>query len=198
MITPINAFDLGGRAVQFTPSGTSYTVTSTSAAFDTNLGTKLDLTVAPAFNSTIAEPGDDAYILQDLGFSFSLYGASFSQAAVSSNGFLTFQPGGVSQGAFNAASIDSIESLADLQRSVPRIAPYWHDLDGQLGARRIQGLLNLSNILIYPDLPTTRIPFVGANHGLSIMGQEQGHRWMSYIRYPGADSLLLLGRDDAH
>jgi uncharacterized protein (TIGR03437 family) len=373
LVTPVNPFDLNGRAVQFTPSGSSYTISSSAATFDTNLGTKLNLTVAPAVNpKEDTEPGDDAYILQDLGFSFSLYGASFSQVAVSSNGFLTFRPAGVSQAAFDAASVDSGESLASLQRSVPRIAPYWHDLDaragqtqgdngiyirrdndrilvtwnnirdfpndpsqdrgvhrfqvtlasdgritftyasveltstalagispglstttpslidlssppggaisapiaeffstnttvdvvsviqafyathpnrdvydflylitdfnfslggddvfafylpirndvrgigrsrpdssevfdldpgGVLGGRRIQGLLNLSNIQIYPDLPTTRMPFVAGNHALSVMGQEQGHRWMSFIRYPGADPVALLGRDNAH
>jgi uncharacterized protein (TIGR03437 family) len=39
---------------------------------------------------------------------------------------------------------------------------------------------------------------VGANHALSVMGQEQGHRWMSFTTYPGADPLVLLGRDDSH
>jgi uncharacterized protein (TIGR03437 family) len=29
------------------------------------------------------------------------------------------------------------------------------------------------------------------------MGQEQGHRWLSYISFPG-NQTLLLGRDDAH
>ncbi len=126
---PVNPFDLGGRAVLFTPAGSSYVVTSFSAPFDTSLGTKLDLTVAPAFNPTTGEAGDDAYLLQDLGFNFSLYGASYAQIAVSSNGFLTFRPANVTDAVFNGASIDSGESLADLQTSLPRIAPYWHDLD---------------------------------------------------------------------
>src|SRR5262249_21432400 len=42
---------------------------------------------------------------------------------------------------------------------------------------------------------TTR--FLGANHALSIIAQEQGHRWLSYVKYPGADN-FLLGRDNAH
>ena len=128
---PVNPFDLGGRAVLFSPTGASYVVTSFSAPFDTNLGTKLDLTVAPAFNPTTGEAGDDAYLLQDLGFNFSLYGASYAQMAVSSNGFLTFRPANTTDTIFNAASIDSGESLADLQTSLPRIAPYWHDLDAR-------------------------------------------------------------------
>jgi uncharacterized protein (TIGR03437 family) len=363
---PTNPFDLNGRAVQFTLAGSSYTITTASAGFDANFGTKLDLTTAPAVNPiSFAEPGDDAYITQDLGFSFSFFGATFTNVAISSNGNLTFRPANVSQRAFDLGAASSIASLAEFQQGLPRIAPYWHDLDaragqtqgangvyfrrdsdrvmvtwnnirdfpndpavdlgvhrfqvtlfnngrivftydtaqltsqalagvtpglsqtapslvnlnapppsafgapvgeffatetiidfigltqafyaahpgrdvydflylmtdfdidlgdafafylsirndargtgqdvfdfdpsGVLGARRIQGILNLSNIAgDYPALPTTRIPFVvGANHALSVMGQEQGHRWMSYTRYPGND-LLLLGRDDAH
>jgi uncharacterized protein (TIGR03437 family) len=366
IVTSQNFFDLNGRAVQFTPAGSGYTVTSFVAAFDTNLGTKLDLTTAPAVNpkqNPTPEPGDDAYILQDLGFSFSFYGTSFSNVAVSSNGFLTFRPNGVSQQVFDLDSVESGEGLSILQTGLPRIAPYWHDLDARqnstqgnngifirrdsdrvvvtwnnirdfpndpavdngvhrfqvtlfqngnilftydsaqltsralaglspgnasslpslvdlsnppsgaitapiaeffstsvmvdtigavqafytthpgrdvydfvylitdfdfslgdafafylplrndatgigqavgqssaaqgISSQRIQGILNLSNLNAdYPDFPTTR--FLVANHALSIMGQEQGHRWLSYIDYPGAVPNLLLGRDDAH
>jgi len=365
VITPVNLFDLNGRAVLFTPAGVGYTISNPAAAFDSNLGTKLDLTVAPAVNPKAdAEPGDDAYILQSLGFDFNFYGTSYGSVAVSSNGFLTFRPAGASDAFFNNDSVDSGESLSDLQANLPRIAAYWHDLDvrsasaqgnngiffrrdsdrvlvtwnnvpdfpnspsipvgvhrfqltlfsdgrilftyataqltqtalagispgnstqfpsladldnppastfsgpvaeffstnvmvdvlgtvrafyathpnrdvydfiylvtdfnftlggnafafyspvrnptggigqsafdrdpdAKLGGRQIQGILNLSNITEqYPDLPTTR--FLGANHALSIMGQEQGHRWLAYVQYPGADPKLLLGRQDAH
>lgn len=364
--TPANLFDLTGRQVQFTPSGGGYTVATSNGGFDTNFGTKLNLTVAPAVNpktNPAPDPGDDAYIAQDLGFSFSFYGASFTNVAVSSNGFLAFRPASVSQATFDLEAVDSGESLAKFQTSVPRIAPYWHDLDasaavtqgsagiyirkdadrvvvtwnnirdfpndpttdngihrfqvtlfsngrivfaydqaqltslalagisgggtapvptlvnlnsppanaittpiaeffstssklddiaaiqafyathpnrdvydfiylitdfafdlgdafafylplrndasgigqpvGQssealnINSQKIQGLLNLSNISQqYPASPVTR--FLGANHALSIMGQEQGHRWLSYISYPGSNPILLLGRDDAH
>lgn len=360
-------FDLNARTVQFTPSGAGYTISSSAAAFDNNLGTKLDLTTGAAVNPKAgAEPGDDAYLSQDLGFSFSFFGNNFSTVAISSNGNLAFRPAGIPQQDFNLAAVSSIASLAEFQGGLPRIAPYWHDLDarasatqgangiylrrdsdrvvitwnnirdfpndpavdrglhrfqatlfntgrivltydfaqltsqtlagispgqtqtlptlvdlsnppnttlgnplgeffstsirvdylgaiqafyathpnrdvydfvyfmtdfdfdlgggafafylpirndisgigqdvgdndptGALGSRKIQGVLNLSNIAsrggVYPDLPTTR--FLGANHALSIMGQEQGHRWLSYLNFPG-NNLLLLGRDDAH
>lgn len=368
LVTPQNLFDLNGRSVQFTPAGSGYTITSFAAPFDTNLGTKLDLTVAPAVNPKIpaipeVEPGDDAYITQDLGFSFNFYGVAYTSIAISSNGNLTFRPGGVSNVVFDNDTVNSGESLSDLQQGLPRIAPYWHDLDarasktqgnngvfirresdrvlvtwnnipdfpnnpgvdtgshrfqvtlfkdgriiftyelvqltstalvglspgsssqlptlldlsdpasgvisgplaelfststrvdlfatvrvfyathpnrdlydfiylltdfnfnlgggfayylrlrnnvaglgqpvfdgdpnGVLGSQRLQGILNLNNIdQAYPELPTTR--FLGANHALSIMGQEQGHRWLADIKYPGADPKLLLGRDDTH
>src|SRR5262249_7811630 len=66
----------------------------------------------------------------------------------------------------------------------------------EITSQRIQGILNLSNITeSYPDSPVTR--FLGSNHALSVMGQEQGHRWLAYIGYPGINT-LLLGRDNAH
>jgi uncharacterized protein (TIGR03437 family) len=376
LITPPTPFDLNGSAVQFTPSGAGYTISSASATYDTNLGTKLNLRTSPAVNpKPQADPGDDAYLIQDLGFSFSFYGTSYSSVAISSNGNLTFRPAGVSQGDFDQSAVSSVESLAEFQGGLPRIAPYWHDLDASatatlgtngvylrrdndrvviswnnirdfpndadvdrgihrfqvtlfnngniaftygsvqltstalvgisgglssttpslvdlssppansitapiaqvfstltrvdeigtlqafyaahpgsdvydfvyvmtdfdfdlgdafafyepirnsvqgigdpsgigspvfdsdpggafLGSQKVQGLLDLSNINtatgLYPESPTRRITTAsGANHALSIMGQEQGHRWMSYLDYPG-NATLLLGRDDAH
>jgi uncharacterized protein (TIGR03437 family) len=376
IITPTTPFDLNGQAVQFTPSGVGYTISTASAAYDTNLGTKLNLRTSPAVNpKPEAEVGDDAYLIQDLGFNFSFFGGSYSSVAVSSNGNLTFRPAGVSQSDFDDSTVQSGETLADFQAGLPRIAPYWHDLDatasatsgtngiylrrdsdrvviswnnirdfpndaavdrgthrfqvtlfnngriaftyatvqlttkalvgisaglssptptlvdfssppansistpiaqvfstqtrvdeigavqafyathpgrdvydfvyvmtdfdfdlgdafafyqpirnnvqgigdpsgiGQpvfdsdpggeiLGGQKIQGILDLSNINTlsgpYPESPTERLTAAsGANHALSVMGQEQGHRWLSYVTYPG-NNALLLGRDDAH
>lgn len=363
--TPANFFDLTGRQVQFTPSGSGFTISSTTGGFDANFGTKLNLTTSPAVNPKAGtDPGDDAYINQDLGFSFNFYGSSFTTVAISSNGFLAFRPAGVTQTDFDLGASESGESLAKLQTGIPRIAPYWHDLDAEasvtqgangiyirkdsdrvvitwnnirdfpndptvdngvhrfqatlfsngrivfaydqaqltslaltgisgggaaapvptlvnfaapsasvittpiaeffstsskldviaaaqafytlhpnndvydfvyvltdfqfdlgdafafylplrndaagiglevgvssdaltISSQKIQGILNLSNISqAYPASPVTR--FLGANHALSIMGQEQGHRWLAFPGYPGTDPALLLGRDEAH
>ncbi len=372
-----NFFDLNNRAVLFTPSGSGYTVSGPSVAFDTSLGNKLDLTIAPAVNPKPApvEPGDDAYLIQDLGFSFAFYGVTYSSIAVTSNGSLVFRPAGMDDATFNEAAGSSNgstagASLADLLKPVPRIAPLWHDLDARasvtlgasgvylrkasdrfvvtwnqirdypndptvdngihtfqvtlfndgrmlfnyssatlisdittgispgnadnlssvdfasppsttftgaaiaelftrtrrlddfgtvaafysthpgqdkydfvyifydfdfilpnnafayyaairnevrgigrlssgaetfdfdpggstLGTSKMQGYLMLASITNdYPEYPTAR--FFGANSPLSIFGQEQGHRWMSRMKYPGADQNLLLGRDTAH
>lgn len=368
LIADRNTFDLAARAVLFTPAGAGYAVSAPSVAFDTNLGTKLDLTAAPAVNPKIVnnpqvEPGDDAYLAQDLGFSFSYFGAAYTTVYVTSNGNLVFKPAGAGSG-FDLDAVDASNSLATFRTGSPRICPYWHDLDARasvttgangiylrrasdrvvvtynnvrdfpndaavdkgvhtfqvtlfsdgrilftyqsvqltttalvglspgnsaqdvtlldldlppagvvaaplaeffstslkvdnvgaiqafydahpgrddwdfvyfltdfdydlgggafayyaplrndvtgtgeqpytappdhtFGRSRIQGWLNLSNIVTqYPEYPTTRM--LGANSALSILGQEQGHRWLAYVKYPGANANLLLGRDNEH
>jgi len=67
-------------------------------------------------------------------------------------------------------------------------------------AGRLQSFLNMNNIVgRYPPQPTDR-GIIGLNSALSILGQEQGHRWMSFVRFNdnGAISTELLGRDNAH
>ncbi len=356
-------FDLNLRAVSFTPANSGYSIATTSSLFDNNLGARRDLSVAPAVNPLgNAEPGDDAYLIEDLGFDFNFFGVNYSSVALTSNGNLVFRPGGTSQAAFDKGAVSSVAKLSEFQTGLPRIAAYWHDLDARpaalpgengvyvrksadrvmftwsnvrdfpsnpstdngvhrfqitlfntgriaftydaatltsqalvgitpgqsrttprlvdlslppnesintpvaeffslttrfdylaavkafydthpnqdnydfisfftdfdydlggafafydpvrndatgiglpqsdpdttdlLGSRRIQGILNLSNISsAYPAFPTTR--FLGANHGLSIMAHELGHRWLSFVKFPGTD-LALLGRDNAH
>ncbi len=363
VIIPPTPFNLNGRSVLFTPSGSGFNVTGGVASYDTNFGTKLNLSQSPAVQSLNpnATPGDDAYLVQSLGFNFSYFGTVYSSVAISSNGFITFRPASISNAAFDAYSTDSGESLSKLQSALPRIAPYWHDLDarptmtvgttgiylrndpdkvvitwndiqdfpntasdngthrfqvtlfsdgkilwnynqiqltsdavvglsggvnstppllidfanptnvtsgvamaqlfsstteidefnaikafysahpgqdnfdfiyvlldfnftldggafayfsplrndvsgngqplfdedpdGVTGSKRMKGFLQLGSLSQYPDLPTTR--FLGANHTLSIFGQEQGHYWLAYPAHP-LSQFLLLGRDDSH
>ena len=129
LITPATPFDLNQQGVQFVPSGSGYTVSPSFAPFETTLGEKLDLTTTPAVNPIpSATTGDDAYILQDLGFNFNFFGTSYASLAVSSNGNLTFRPSGFNQNDFNIGATSPIETLTEFQRGLPRIAPYWHDL----------------------------------------------------------------------
>ena len=65
IIIPPTPFSLVGRSVLFTPAGAGYSISGSTATYDTNLGTKLDLTVAPAVNPKLptvpgVEAGDDA------------------------------------------------------------------------------------------------------------------------------------------
>src|SRR5262249_45655905 len=127
----------------------------------------------PAVNPKIAldpnvEPGDDAYILKDLGFNFSYFGASFSNVAISSNGNLTFFPPpspSLPQDALDLGAVSSIASLGEFQLGLPRIAPYWHDLDAR-AARTTGGagvflrqlpdrlMVTWNNIRDFPNDPT--------------------------------------------
>ncbi len=139
VIIPASPFDLSTKSILFTPSANGYSITSSTGSFDSNLGTKLDLTQAPAMNPKLAttpgiDPGDDAYIQQDLGFNFSFYGTNYSNVAISSNGFLSFRPAGMDSATFDLNAVDSGESIAFLQSALPRIAAYWHDLDASTGS----------------------------------------------------------------
>jgi uncharacterized protein (TIGR03437 family) len=136
VVIPARPVDLNGRSVLFTPAGGGYTVTGGAAAYDNNFGTKLDLTRAPAVNPKLAttpgvEAGDDAYITQPLGFDFNFYGTNYASVAISSNGFLVFRPAGTDNQYFDDNAVDSGEALSALQTALPRIAPYWHDLDAR-------------------------------------------------------------------
>jgi uncharacterized protein (TIGR03437 family) len=366
LVTQANFWDLNGRAILFTPAaGGGYTVSQSSIGFDTNFGTKLNIAAGINPNPQ-ADPGDDGYVLQDVGFSFPFYGTTYTNMAISSNGNLSFRPAGMNQATFDDAASDSGETISNMQTQIPRIAPYWHDLDARpsvttgdrgvyfrrdatrtvitwnrvrdfansssdngeataqailfpdgrivlawqnailsstalvgigpgragspdvvnfitppagtftnaiveffsvsttvddfgvikaffdsrkggpnydfvylitdfesdlgdafafylpirndiqgigdrvrnfdpdgsiFGNTTIQGYLNLSNLVQdfptgYPDLPTTR--FLGSNSGLSVMGQEQGHRWNTFVTVPGTNRNLVLGRDNQH
>src|SRR5262245_31043221 len=106
LVISSNPFDLGGSSVQFMPSGSGYTIAAGAGAIDNALGSKLTLTAAPAVNPKEGtEPGDDAYLLQNIGFNFNFFGASFSSVAISSNGNLTFRPSGVSQTDFDLGAV---------------------------------------------------------------------------------------------
>lgn len=159
-----NNFDLNGRSLVFTPSGRGYTVSNAALTFDSNLGSKLNLTAAPAINpKASAEPGDDAYIPQDLGFNFSLFGTGYATVCIASNGSLTLRNGGTVPDSFNLSTAAS-ESLIDLRTGPPRLAPYWHDLDARAastpGANGIyfrreadRAVITWNNIRDFPNEP---------------------------------------------
>lgn len=64
---------------------------------------------------------------------------------------------------------------------------------------RLQSLLMMDALGKYPDNPHE--VFLGTNSTLSILGQEFGHRWLSFFTFRDANGRLsreLLGRDAAH
>lgn len=72
-----------------------------------------------------------------------------------------------------------------------------NDPNGTLGARRIQGIISLSNIsALYPDSPTAR--FLGAYNVCGVLAQQTGQRWLAAARTTGSDAKVLLGRDETN
>lgn len=66
---------------------------------------------------------------------------------------------------------------------------------------RLQSLVVMDRLSKYPDSPTARIPRLGEDSTLSILGQETGHQWLAFLRFrdaSGRSSEALLGRDLAH
>ncbi len=66
-------------------------------------------------------------------------------------------------------------------------------------AGRLSSYAVMDNISKYPDDPLQ--PFLGENSTVSVLGQEVGHRWLSFMSFRnhvGEESGALLGRDEAH
>jgi len=77
------------------------------------------------------------------------------------------------------------------------------DLGAEFGSpMRLASFLNMGSLSAYPADPKQRIPLIGENSTLSVMGQESGHRWGIYTQFldPVTNEVsdALLGRGDAH
>lgn len=76
------------------------------------------------------------------------------------------------------------------------------DLSQSVGsAGRVRSMVVMDYLGKFLDDPTQKIPGLGENNTLSVMGQEVGHRWLAYVDFrdsKGATSEALLGRDNAH
>ncbi len=68
--------------------------------------------------------------------------------------------------------------------------------------RRLASFLSMGPLSNYPADPTQRIPSIGENSTLSVLGQEVGHRFLAYPEFidpaTGLRSQQLLGRQLAH
>jgi hypothetical protein len=112
MVIGANAFDLGGAGLRFGPNGLGgYDVQRTSGGFRADLGRRLQL-------------ADDDTREEALAFSFPFYGAARASAFVNSDGNLTFGEGDVAT---------SARSLGRVLSGVPRVAPFFADLDPSAG-----------------------------------------------------------------
>jgi len=107
-----NPFDLGGVAIRFEPNGRGgYDVRRATAGLRPDLGRRLRL-------------ADDDTSQEALSFSFPFYGAARGSAFVNSDGNLTFGEGDVATTA---------RSLGRVLTGVPRVAPFFADLDPSAG-----------------------------------------------------------------
>ncbi|HEX2445668.1 MAG TPA: hypothetical protein VHJ77_17110 [Vicinamibacterales bacterium] len=68
-------------------------------------------------------------------------------------------------------------------------------------AGRLRSIAVMDALSKYPDDPTVRVPGIGENSTLSVLGQEVGHRWLAFLNFRdhnGRTSEALLGRGQAH
>jgi hypothetical protein len=76
------------------------------------------------------------------------------------------------------------------------------DFSAEFGsAGALSSVLVMDDLSKYPSDPTARVPTVGENTTLALLGHESGHRWLATLRFrnaAGASSDLLLGRQRAH
>ena len=61
---------------------------------------------------------------------------------------------------------------------------------------RLATVITMGNQSDWPADPQANM--AGLNSAISIVCHELGHRWLSYVRFPGDDETLLLGRDNSH
>ncbi len=116
LVVQANAFDLANRSVRFTPDGAGYRVAARGAALDS----------AAAAAGVALELEDDDFREVSLGFSFVFYGRSYTSVFINSDGNLTFTAG-------DKATSD--RDLARFLTGVPRLAPFFDDLNPAEGGR---------------------------------------------------------------
>jgi len=112
LVVAPNPFDLRGVGLRFGPSGQGgYDVQRASADFRADLGERVRM-------------ADDDTRERALAFPFPFYGAARSSAFVNSDGNLTFGGGDVAT---------SARSLGRVLSGLPRVAPFFADLDPSAG-----------------------------------------------------------------
>lgn len=106
-----NPFDIDFSSLQFTPSGSAYTVTHPGLAWDATYGAALGL-------------GDDAAVNVGISHTFPFYGVNWNDIWVNSNGAISF--GGL-------MNTSGFFDDADFFNAIPKIAAYYMDLDPSAG-----------------------------------------------------------------
>lgn len=88
--------------------------------------------------------------------------------------------------------------FSHVQNQIKGIGLPVFNFSNQFGSQELQGFLAMGSLARFPDDPNKK--FLGENTTMGIMGQENGHRWLSFpkVRVNGVNTNDLLGRDDAH
>jgi hypothetical protein len=115
LIARANPFDLSDVSLRFTPNGGGYDLTRADGAFRSPLGTRLVLQ-------------DDDSSAFDVPFAFAFYGTAQPRGFVNSDGNITFGEG-------DSASTD--RSVTRFLTGVPRLSPFFADLDPTTGNGRV-------------------------------------------------------------
>jgi hypothetical protein len=126
ILQPGELFDLNNQTITFTPRAVGgYTISAGPLNFDTNLGTNLGL-------------GDDAFVQQNLAFTFPFFGVDRTSIFINSNGNLTFGSGSTfthfnAGGSVNSLGTNVAAILDRIAASPGRIAVLWQDWNPAAG-----------------------------------------------------------------
>ncbi len=89
---------------------------------------------------------------------------------------------------------------APVKNEVRGIGQPIFDVTDQVGSHgRLRSFVQMGTLSRYPDDPN--VEFLGTNSTLDVLGQEAGHRWLSFLQYAdpnGTVSNAMLGRDESH
>jgi len=93
-------------------------------------------------------------------------------------------------------------NVANQVTGIGRVSnPPVFDFSGSFGSSRLQSLVNMGNLARYPADPSATF-LRGVDSTLSILGQEAGHRFLTYVTWNdpegSANSTALLGREMQH
>ena len=141
LLVQANAFDLANRSLRFTPTGTGYQIAAGDAALDT----------AAAAAGTVLTLADDDTQEIPLGFSFTFYGNTYTSVFVNSDGNLTFTGGDVAT---------TPRDLSRFLTGVPRIAPFFDDLNPAEGGQVTYGAEAGRFVMSWTDVPECCLPAI--------------------------------------
>ncbi len=102
---------------------------------------------------------------------------------------------------FNGAFAFELNVSNDVTGLGAILNPPLFDFSDQFGSSRLESILNMGNLGKYPEDPL-QVFLRGVDSTVSIMGQEAGHRFLSYVTFDdpsgSSNSTQLLGRDLQH